>query len=64
MNDSWQPPSGFSYSLPMRVPDPVPGCAVCAGYLDQHRAARRAGDPSAAADARVLMRRHLEKQHP
>jgi hypothetical protein len=53
-----------SYGLPQRIPAPVPGCADCARHVDQHRAARKAGDPSAAADARVLMRRHLEQQHP
>jgi len=41
----------------------VGGCTTCAGYVAQHRAARDAGDASAAADARVLMRRHLEQQH-
>jgi hypothetical protein len=59
----WQPESEFSYSKPIRIPDPVPGCTVCAGYVTQHRSANRAGDPSAAVDARVLMRRHLENQH-
>jgi len=51
----------FSGGLPMRIPDPVPGCPECARFVAQHRAART--DPSAAADARVLMRRHLEQRH-
>ncbi|QMU68405.1 hypothetical protein [Streptacidiphilus sp. P02-A3a] len=51
----------FSFGLPSRIPDPVPDCPECARYVAQHRAART--DPSAAADARVLMRRHLEQQH-
>ena len=63
MSGPWQPDSAFSYSLPLRIPDPVGGCTTCAGYVAQHRAARDAGDASAAADARVLMRRHLEQQH-
>ncbi|WP_225446847.1 hypothetical protein [Streptacidiphilus sp. PB12-B1b] len=60
---SWQPPPDFSYGLPMPVPTPVPGCADCADFVARHRAARYVRDGSAAADARVLMRRHLDERH-
>lgn len=63
MNVSWQPPPDFSYGLPLPAPEPAPGCADCAEFVVRHRAARDAGDGSAAADVRVLMRRHLDRKH-
>ncbi|MEU8620206.1 hypothetical protein [Streptomyces sp. NPDC048623] len=44
-------------------PEPVPGCAECDGLDGRRRAARVAYDGSAEADANVLLRRHLAKEH-
>ncbi|MEV6330641.1 hypothetical protein [Streptomyces sp. NPDC051909] len=45
------------------APRPAPGCAECDGLARRRRAARVAYDGSAEADANVLLRRHLAKEH-
>jgi hypothetical protein len=45
------------------VPKPVAGCADCATFLVRAKEAAARGDQSAAADQRVLMRRHQERDH-
>jgi hypothetical protein len=47
------------------LPDPVAvdGCPACATHADSIRTARRRGNPSAVTDQRVLMRRHIDREH-
>ncbi|XEC31777.1 hypothetical protein JAO84_13955 [Streptomyces fradiae] len=45
------------------APVPVTGCAECDGLAGRRRTARVAYDGSAEADANVLLRRHLAKEH-
>ena len=62
--DSYQPPwfsASFDYGFPRPAPVAVPGCGVCARMAATVAAITR--DPSRAADARVLMRRHLRAAH-
>jgi len=62
--DSYRPPwfsDSFDYGFPRPAPVAVPGCGVCAQMAASLAAITR--NPSAAADARVLMRRHLSVVH-
>ncbi len=55
------PSSSFDYGFPRPAPVAVPGCPACASLAATLVAITR--DPSAAADARVLLRRHLSDAH-
>jgi len=48
----------------MTPPAPVPGCSVCAEFIEQKKAARAVYDGSRETDVNVLMRRHLKQAHP
>ncbi|WP_181794623.1 hypothetical protein [Streptomyces sp. WELS2] len=54
------PPSLSDLSRP---PMPVPGCVVCLRPAERRGVARAECDRSAEADANVLLRRHLRKEH-
>ena len=56
----WFSPS-FDYGFPRPAPVAVPECGVCARMAATLAAITR--NPSAAADARVLIRRHLRDAH-
>ncbi|WP_240137797.1 hypothetical protein [Streptomyces sp. MUM 178J] len=43
---------------PGDVPDPAPGCGVCAALAQQRAAALAAGDRSKAVDCNVELRNH------
>ncbi|MBC3843959.1 ATP-binding protein [Streptacidiphilus sp. 4-A2] len=48
------------------LPDPVAadGCTACAAHAESIHTARHQGDRSAITDQRVLMRRHIDAEHP
>ncbi|WP_409472129.1 hypothetical protein [Streptomyces sp. HC307] len=41
----------------------MPGCSECLGFANRRQNARSASDYSAATDANVYLRRHLEAEH-
>ncbi|QMU74994.1 hypothetical protein GXW83_03665 [Streptacidiphilus sp. PB12-B1b] len=49
--------------FPPPPPQPVPGCAECADFTAAENSALDVFDHSAATDARVRLRRHLEGVH-
>ncbi|MCH0538041.1 hypothetical protein I3F58_00380 [Streptomyces sp. MUM 203J] len=55
--------SGTYVYDPSRPPAAVPGCPACLELAAQRAEARHRGDASAATDANVLFRRHLETAH-
>ncbi|MFC1402427.1 MULTISPECIES: hypothetical protein [Streptacidiphilus] len=61
---TWTPPPDFDYALRQADPQPVAGCDDCERLAQRRSAARSAGDGSAATDANVLLRQHLQQDHP
>ncbi|AFU62243.1 hypothetical protein TG1_48 [Streptomyces phage TG1] len=49
--------------VPLPEPEPVNGCAGCAGWAAARITARKAHDYTAVSDANVRLRRHLALRH-